>query len=61
MIIYLSAIVGLVLWVVLWAIGVKGFDGFLLTMLIALAGAVIQGALPYLPGNRGDTPRRPGT
>jgi Mn2+/Fe2+ NRAMP family transporter len=59
-VIYLATIVGLVLWIVLWALNVKAFDAFLLTMLIVLGACVAHIIAPYLPGNRGDEPRPPG-
>jgi hypothetical protein len=34
--------VGLVVWIVLWAIGVKPFDAFLVTLLIFLPAAAWQ-------------------
>ena len=43
---------GLILWLVLWALGVKAFDAFLLTMLIALVAVTVRMIAPYLPGNR---------
>jgi hypothetical protein len=48
----LATTFGLVLWLVLWAIGVKAFDAFLLTILIALVAATLRMIAPYLPGNR---------
>jgi hypothetical protein len=48
----LTFITGLVIWVVLWAIGVKSFDAFMLTVglvFIAAAGRLIA---PFLPGHR---------
>ena len=60
MIIFLSAIVGLSLWVILWALNVKGFDGFMLVMLILLLSVLVKTVLPFLPGNRQDPPARPG-
>jgi hypothetical protein len=48
----LTLIAGLVVWVVLWAIGSKGFDAFMITVLmlvIAAAGHIIA---PHLPGSR---------
>lgn len=60
MIIVVSAIVGLSIWVVLWALNVKGFDGFMLVLLILLIGVLVRTVLPYLPGNRADPPARPG-
>jgi hypothetical protein len=43
---------GLVIWIVLWAIGVKGLDAFLLATAIILAGATVRLASGYLPGRR---------
>jgi hypothetical protein len=43
---------GLVVWVVLWAIGAKGIDAFLLAALIILVGATVKLASGYLPGRR---------
>jgi hypothetical protein len=48
----LASTFGLVLWLVLWALGVKAFDAFLLTMLIALVAVTVRMIAPYLPGNR---------
>jgi hypothetical protein len=44
--------VGLVIWLVMWALGVKAFDAFMITVLIALLAAVARMLAPYLPGNR---------
>jgi len=44
---------GLILWIVLWALGAKAFDAMLVTlamMLVAVIGHIIW---PHLPGNRG--------
>jgi hypothetical protein len=43
---------GLILWLVLWALGQKALDAFLLTVLIALVAATLRMISPYLPGNR---------
>jgi hypothetical protein len=43
---------GLVIWLVLWAIGAKAFDAFMITVLIALVAATLRILAPYLPGNR---------
>jgi hypothetical protein len=48
----LATTFGLILWLVLWAIGVKAFDAFMLTVLIALVAATARMLAPYLPGNR---------
>ena len=48
----MTLIAGLVLWIVLWAIGVKGFDAFLITIAMVLVAATARILSPYLPGNR---------
>jgi hypothetical protein len=48
----LTVTAGLVVWVVLWALGAKGFDAFLLTASIVLVGAALKILTGYLPGRR---------
>jgi hypothetical protein len=43
---------GLVIWIVMWALGVKAFDAFMITVLIMLIGVTVRMLAPYLPGNR---------
>jgi hypothetical protein len=43
---------GLVIWVILWAIGLKAFDAFLIVLLIVLVTAVGRSLTTYLPGRR---------
>jgi hypothetical protein len=43
---------GLIIWIVMWALGVKAFDSFLITVLVVLVGATARMLAPYLPGNR---------
>ncbi len=43
---------GLIIWLVLWAIGAKAFDAFMITVLIALVAVTLRMLTPYLPGNR---------
>jgi hypothetical protein len=50
----LTTITGLVIWIVLWAIGVKSFDAFLITMVMVLLAATARVFASVLPGNRGD-------
>jgi hypothetical protein len=50
----LVLIAGLVVWIVLWAIGAKGFDAFLITLLMLVLAAAARLVVPYLPGNRRD-------
>ena len=49
----LTVTAGLVTWIVLWEIGVKGFDAFLLAAVIILVGASLRIVSGYLPGRRG--------
>ena len=43
---------GMIVWIVLWALGVKPFVAFMITVLVALLGATARMLAPYLPGNR---------
>src|SRR3954449_2618979 len=52
----LATTFGLILWLVLWAIGVKAFDAFMLTVLIALVAVTLRMLAPYMPGNRRSCP-----
>jgi hypothetical protein len=38
------------LWIVLWAIGVKGFDGFMITIVIVLIAGTLKSLAKFLPG-----------
>jgi hypothetical protein len=51
----LSVILGGVIWVVLWAIGFKSFDGWLIMIAIILLTAGGRLLAPFLPGGK----RRP--
>jgi hypothetical protein len=48
----LATTFGLMIWIVLWAIGAKAFDAFMITVLIAVLAVTVRMLLPYLPGNR---------
>jgi hypothetical protein len=48
----LTLIAGLVVWIVLWAIGAKGFDAFLITLLMLVIAAAARLIVPHLPGSR---------
>jgi hypothetical protein len=50
----LTTIVAFSLWIVLWAIGVKSFDAFMLTVALILIAATARLVTPYLPRNRPD-------
>ncbi len=62
---FLTTIAGLVVWIVLWSIGVKSIDAFMITLLMVLIAAAARIFGPYLPGNRGkgdeETPRSGGS
>jgi hypothetical protein len=49
----LTLTAGLIVWIVLWALGAKGFDAFMLATLIVLVGATLKILAGYLPGRRG--------
>ena len=51
---FLTTCAGLVVWIILWAIDVKPFDAFLLTLLMVLLAATMRFITPYLPGYRPD-------
>jgi hypothetical protein len=44
--------IGLVIWLVMWALGIKAIDAFMITVLLVLVGATMRIIAPYLPGNR---------
>ena len=44
--------IGLVIWIVLWALGTKAIDAFLITVAIMLITATVRIVVRYLPGNR---------
>jgi hypothetical protein len=48
----LATTFGLIIWIVLWAIGAKAFDAFMITVLIVLVAVTVRMLTPYLPGNR---------
>jgi len=46
----LATTLGLVVWIVLWAIGQKAIDAFLITTVVILLGSAGRMLAPYLPG-----------
>ena len=48
----LTATAGLVIWIVLWALGSTGLDGFMIAAAIILVGATLRMLSHYLPGRR---------
>jgi hypothetical protein len=58
--ILLTFIAGLVVLVVMWALDIKAFDAFLITIALLLVGILIHMVKPFLPGNQPDDSERPG-
>jgi hypothetical protein len=54
----LTTLTGLVIWIVLWAVGVKSFDAFLITMVMVLLAATARIFAPFLGGGREDQGNR---
>ena len=48
----LTVTAGMIVWIVLWALGTKGDDAFFLTTAIILVGASLRILTGYLPGRR---------
>jgi hypothetical protein len=48
----LATTVGLMIWIVLWSLGAKAVDGFMITTIVVLLAATGKMLVPYLPGNR---------
>jgi len=46
---------GLIVWIVLWALGAKGFDAFMVATVIILLGACMRVLAGYLPGRRSNS------
>jgi hypothetical protein len=46
----LATTAGLIIWVVLWSIGVKAIDGFMVAIVIITLAATGRMLKPYLPG-----------
>jgi hypothetical protein len=48
----LTGTAGLCIWIVLWALGVSGFDAILIAVVMVVLAIGIHNLLPYLPGRR---------
>jgi hypothetical protein len=46
----LATTFAMLVWIVLWAIGAKSLDGFLVAMVIITLAATVRILKPYLPG-----------
>jgi hypothetical protein len=55
----LSVIVGGTIWVILWAIGFKSFDAWLIMIAIVLLTAGARLLAPFLPGSKRRPERSP--
>ena len=40
--------VGLVIWLVMWSLGVKAFDAFMITILLTLIAATLRIVMPFV-------------
>jgi hypothetical protein len=52
MLLFLATILGLVIWIIMFFVGAKSLESFLITLLIVLLAASWQVLSPYLPGRR---------
>ena len=57
--IVVAAAAGMVLWVVLWSLGAKGFDGGMLFLIVLLMAGTARGVAAVLPGNQDPEEGRP--
>jgi hypothetical protein len=48
----LTGTAGLCLWIVLWSLGVSGFDAILIAIVMVLIAIAVRNLLPFLPGRR---------
>lgn len=48
----LTATAGLCLWIVLWSLGISGFDSIMIGILMVLVAVGVYNVLPFLPGRR---------
>jgi hypothetical protein len=48
----LTITVGLWLWIILWSLGLSGFDAIMIGLAMVLVAVAVRGVLPHLPGRR---------
>ncbi len=60
MIVLVTFTIGLVIWLVLWAFGIKAFDAFLITGAMTIGAAAVQISKPYIDQILKGTPVAPG-
>jgi hypothetical protein len=47
--IVVASTLGLIVWLVMWALGVKAIDAFMITVLIVVVAATVRILAAYLP------------
>jgi hypothetical protein len=52
MLVLITTVAGLCLWIVLWALNIKGVDGIAIVLLLVALALGLQQMLTYLPGRR---------
>jgi hypothetical protein len=52
MLLFVTFVLSMVMWIVLWATGAKALDAMMLVILIMVSAAIVHIVLPMLPGNR---------
>ena len=60
MIVFVAFTVGMVFWVVAWAIGMKGFDAFLVMAILTFAASGVRLAQPHVQRLLKGAPSTPG-
>jgi hypothetical protein len=46
--VFVALTIGLVIWIVLWSLGTKAFDSFLITIALVLGAVVVQLTEPFI-------------
>jgi hypothetical protein len=52
MLVLITTVAGLCLWIVLWAMGIKGLQGMAIVLVLVVIAVGIQHMLAALPGRR---------
>jgi hypothetical protein len=60
MIVLVTLTVGLVIWIVAWAFGIKAFDAFMFTAFITFVAAGVKIAQPFVKQTLEGAPAPPG-
>jgi hypothetical protein len=48
----LTGTAGLCLWIILWSLGVSGFDAIMIGIAMVVIANMLRNLLPFLPGRR---------